>query len=228
MKQEVNSHPPLADSTLIEMYRKGETEAFHVLLKRYTRKIHYFACRFYYGGYQDYVQEGAIGLFHAVLRYRPERGASFRTFAEVHIRGQVINAAKRDNRQKHKFLNDSLSLDQAIYEGGDDNRIDFIRHSGPSPEETFFRNLHEDEERRKMHYILGTFLTSLERKALLRICDGQTYEAAANAIGVNVKAIDNAIRRAKRKLAKVCGRNEIGEWGLLDHARPNARTFRSK
>lgn len=158
MKNESKMLQSLDDATLVEMYRKGEPEAFNVLLRRYSNKFSFYAHRFYYKGmtYQDSVQEGAVGLFKAVLRYQPERGASFHSFAEVHIRGQVINAIKGASRNKHRFLNNSVSLHNAIFDDGDFNRMDFIKNTEPSPEEFFFRNIDDYEEKQKINFVSGS------------------------------------------------------------------------
>lgn len=206
----------LDDGALVEMYREGETEAFNVLLRRYSNRIRFYAYRFYYTGmtYQDSAQEGAIGLFNAVLRYQPERGSSFHSFAEVHIRGQVINAIKGASRKKHKLLNDSVSLDSTVTVDGEYTRMQVVRNTEPSPEEFFFQKMDEREEVRKINSILTTYLSNLERKAFLKIYDGQSYREAANEIGVTTKTIDNAMRRVRKKLSKVCSSAEAEQAGL--------------
>ena len=48
--------------------------------------------------YEDLVQEGRIGLWQAVLRFDPQRGAAFSTYAGVAIERHIWRAVKRANR----------------------------------------------------------------------------------------------------------------------------------
>ncbi len=48
--------------------------------------------------YEDLLQEGRIGLWQAVLRFDPERGAAFSTYAGVAIQRHIWRAVKRANR----------------------------------------------------------------------------------------------------------------------------------
>jgi len=48
--------------------------------------------------YEDLLQEGRIGLWQAVLRFDPQRGAAFSTYAGVAIQRHIWRAVKRANR----------------------------------------------------------------------------------------------------------------------------------
>ncbi len=48
--------------------------------------------------YEDLVQEGRIGLWQAVLRFDPQRGVAFSTYAGVAIQRHIWRAVKRANR----------------------------------------------------------------------------------------------------------------------------------
>lgn len=48
--------------------------------------------------YEDLLQEGRIGLWQAVLRFDPQRGAAFSTYAGVAIQRHIWRAVKRTNR----------------------------------------------------------------------------------------------------------------------------------
>ena len=64
------------------------------------------------GETDDLIQEGMIGLFKAVQDYRPDREASFRTFAGLCIDRQLYSAVKNSTRQKHIPLNSYVSLSE--------------------------------------------------------------------------------------------------------------------
>ena len=67
------------------------------LLQEHEGLIHFMVRRQWPGEaeYADLIQEGRIGLWLAILRYEPERGHAFSTFAGRAIRNRVWNAVKR-------------------------------------------------------------------------------------------------------------------------------------
>ena len=73
------------DEELIQRQRAGEWELSDYLIDKYKgmvlKKAH---AMFLIGGEQeDLIQEGMIGLFNAVRDYRPDKNASFATFAAL-------------------------------------------------------------------------------------------------------------------------------------------------
>jgi RNA polymerase sigma factor (sigma-70 family) len=67
------------------------------LLQEHEALIHFMVRRQCPGeaDYADLIQEGRIGLWLAILRYEPDRGHTFSTFAGRAIRNRVWNAVKR-------------------------------------------------------------------------------------------------------------------------------------
>jgi RNA polymerase sigma factor (sigma-70 family) len=67
------------------------------LLQEHEALIHFMVRRQWRGEaeYIDLIQEGRIGLWLAILRYEPERGYAFSTFAGKAIRNQVWQAVRR-------------------------------------------------------------------------------------------------------------------------------------
>jgi RNA polymerase sigma factor (sigma-70 family) len=62
------------------------------------RGLIYVVVRRQYAGkcdYADLVQEGWIGLWQAILKYDPERGSAFSTYAGRAIRNRIWNAVER-------------------------------------------------------------------------------------------------------------------------------------
>jgi RNA polymerase sigma factor (sigma-70 family) len=67
------------------------------LLQQHEALIHFIVRRQWPGeaDYTDLIQEGRIGLWLAILRFDPERGFTFSTFAGRAIRNRVWNAVKQ-------------------------------------------------------------------------------------------------------------------------------------
>ena len=66
------------------------------LMRRNEGLIHHILRRQFRGDalYDDLVQEGRIGLWKAILRFDPHRGAAFSTYAGVAIQRHIWKAAK--------------------------------------------------------------------------------------------------------------------------------------
>ena len=101
-----------SDEELIRRLHEGEEEISDYLMEKYKEFVRRKARAMYLmgGDTDDLIQEGMIGLFKAVKDYRPEKEASFRTFAGLCIDRQLYNAIQSSNRKKHLPLNSYLSL----------------------------------------------------------------------------------------------------------------------
>ena len=91
------------DLELIKAYRSGDQRAAMQLLDKYERLCHKLARKFSFTAtshdHEDLVQEGRIGLLHALETYDDTRGASFMTWAYYHVRGCISGAGRSDRKQ---------------------------------------------------------------------------------------------------------------------------------
>ncbi len=108
-----------SDEQLIERLRGGETEISDYLMEKYKGLVRKKARAMYLigGDTDDLIQEGMIGLFKAIQDYRPDREASFQTFASLCIERQLYSAVKNSTRQKHIPLNSYVSLSEEAETG---------------------------------------------------------------------------------------------------------------
>ena len=104
----------ISDEKLLRQIQSGNDDAMECLLERYRDMVRKEARSFFLAGgdEEDLIQEGMIGLFKAVQDYRPDREASFRTFAGLCIDRQLYSAVKNSTRQKHIPLNSYVSLSE--------------------------------------------------------------------------------------------------------------------
>ena len=66
------------------------------LIARHTGLVNYIVNTFTIisSDLDDLIQEGMIGLFDALGKYDPARGAAFKTYASIEIRGNIYNAIR--------------------------------------------------------------------------------------------------------------------------------------
>jgi RNA polymerase sporulation-specific sigma factor len=201
-----------SDDTLVGRCQLGEEEALNHLLERYRRFTQAKARGYFIAGgdLDDLEQEGMIGLFKAIRDYRPEREASFRAFAELCITRQVITAVKTATRQKHRPLNQYVSLWglRVVDDLGEQLVQELPHHQVPDPAD----ELVSSEDMADMQASLARMLSVLEVDVLQLYVEGRSYQEIGELLGRHVKSIDNALQRVKRKLeGHLAARSSAGE-----------------
>ena len=184
-----------SDEELILRLHGGEEEISDYLMEKYKEFVRRKARAMYLMGGEtdDLIQEGMIGLFKAVKDYRPERDASFRTFAGLCIDRQLYSAIQSSNRKKHLPLNSYVSLNSENETG------DLEGQWSENPEALIIdreRTSALEEEIRKM-------LSPMENKVLKYYLQGYGYVKIAELMGKNSKAVDNALQRIRGKIQKM-------------------------
>ena len=165
---------PLLDQDLPARAQQGDENALAALIARMMPAIRKGAAECTAPGldFDDAVQEGLIGLFHAVRGFDPAAGQTFTAYAAACIR--------------HAPLNYSVPLPAA--EESTDTR--------PGPEElAIFGEQYADTLRR-----MQTELSALERTVLMAGLEGRTPAQTARELGLPAKNVANALARARRKL----------------------------
>ena len=152
----------------------------------------------------DVIQEGMIGLLSAIRTFDPAAGASFRTFAELCVKRNIINAVKMAGRKKHKLLNEYVSIDAAI--GGQD-RADG-GNAAPVLEDTLRAPQATDPEQVVLLADLLAYVESnskelfskMERTVWYAYSQGAGAAQIAEKIGKSQKSVENALTRIKGKI----------------------------
>ena len=189
----------LTDEELVARTWDGDSAALDELLHRYRGFVRMKARSYFLVGAdrEDVVQEGMVGLYKAIRDFDPEREVSFRGFAELCVVRQVITAIKTATRHKHAPLNSYVSLSASLGEGEDtDAEFGDRFEGGEDPAETVV----EAGEVASLRAYVSQILSDLEAEVLRRYMDGETYAEIASGLDRQVKSIDNAIQRIKRKL----------------------------
>jgi len=190
------------DEELVVRAKRGRLSAIDELFRRYRGLVESKARMYYLAGadHEDVIQEGMIGLFKAVRDFSTRRARAFRSFADLCVTRQIITAVKAASRQKHTALNRYVSTDApAALCDPDQCLIDILaEYREPDPEEVIaHRQLYEEVRGR-----VDRELSQLEGRALRLYLQGRSYSEIAGSLRCNVKQIDNALQRAKRKIMR--------------------------
>ena len=193
------NQPAMNDEEAALLAQQGDGEAMEYLLDKYKNFVRARARSYFLIGadHEDIVQEGMIGLYKTIRDYKPDKQASFRAFAELCVKRQIITAIKTATRQKHVPLNSYVSLNKPLYgEESDRTLLDVIEGRVTNPEDLFIGQ----EDVSHIQEQIGTVLSDLEQQVLAACLDGKSYQESAVMLGRHVKSIDNALQRVKRKL----------------------------
>ncbi len=189
----------MSDNSLQAKAAAGDRGAEEALSERYMRLVRICARPLFLAGgsSEDLIQEGMIGLLSAIRSFDPESGSSFHTFAELCIRTRLLSAVKSASRKKHLPLNDGLSLEQLSEDPGS--------QLSATPE--VFRQDPENlvlarESKEELYAVFSRCLSKMENRVLTCYLDGLSYREIAAILNKDEKAVDNAVQRIRRKLAR--------------------------
>ncbi len=149
---------------------------------------------------EDIVQEGMIGLFKAVKNFDKEKLSSFKTFANLCIERQLQTAIKCSTRQKHLPLNSSLSLNTSAYDDNDD--VSIIERLDTNTVEDPLDTITKKEYYKFVENRIEETLSDFEKQVLHRYTNGESYVEIAARLDSQVKSVDNAIQRIRKKATK--------------------------
>ncbi len=191
----------LTDEELAARFQDGDGDALDLLVQRYRRFLRVKSRSYFLVGADadDIEQEGLIGLYKAARDYRSDRQSSFRAFAELCVTRQVISAIKSATRQKHQPLNGYLSI--SGIGGGDEpheHRLEELLtdHRAADPADEVLSR----DDLAAMRRAVNEALSHLEVDVLNLYVAGRSYQEIGAHLGRQVKSIDNALQRIKRKL----------------------------
>ena len=188
------------DYELLEYIYEGNEEANNIIIKKYEPLIIKIAtkmlpfCKNNGLEKSDLVQEGMIGLNHAIDRYQEMENILFYTYARKCIERKIMSVVIASNRNKNKILNESISYDD------EDNFLNkFIKSDDYNPEETVLNIELEENLKNKIINVL----TDFEEQVFSLLVTGFTYKEISEMLDKDQKSIDNAIQRIKAKIKKV-------------------------
>lgn len=191
----------ITDENLCRQAALGDRVAEETLVTRYHRLVRICARPYFLAGgdSEDLIQEGMVGLLSAIRVFNPERGASFRTYAEICIKNRVRSAIKAASRDKHTPLNTYVSFGTPSLDGNADRCAYGTDQQHLEDPEAIMIGREEFQER--MDVLKGQ-LSGFETKILELYLNGLSYSEIAAEVNRSPKSVDNAVQRIRRKLAQ--------------------------
>ena len=190
----------MTDDELIKLSQSGDDEALETVLIRYKPLVYKKSQPYYLAGGDDddVVQEG---LYKAVMSFDKTKFPLFKVFAGVCIERRILSAVKKASRLKHNPLNSYISLSNT------DNGAEFENYFDIATDQSVSQNpeeiLIDRENVSGLEGKINSALSDFELKVLLNYINGSSYKETAEILGRDVKAVDNAMQRIKKKLESV-------------------------
>lgn len=191
----------------LELATGGDSTAIEKLLI-YLKPLVTKISRKYFlvgGTSDDVVQEGMIGLYKAIITYKKDSSASFKTYATLCIKRQILSAIRQANNNKNLPLNAYFSINSqgmivVSVSGSDDGEEEekgiYISADTQTPEEAVVSKENVAEISNRIDKSLSAF----EKQVLSLYIEGLNYVEIATKLNKEPKSIDNALSRIKLKL----------------------------
>lgn len=194
----------LTDEEILNKWSEGDDNALDFLLKKYKTLANKISRSYFLIGAEndDILQEAMLGLYSACRNFKKDAHTSFKTFATLCITRAVQSAVKKANTIKNKFLNESYSLSSQgtvildSNENTDEEVCLYIPSTSLAPEDIVLA----EEREKEIEKIIDENLSKKEKSVLNLYLKGLSYTEIAKVLNENVKSVDNAISRTKRKL----------------------------
>ena len=204
----MRNYSTFSDEELQKLAVSGDPRAEEILTDRYIPMVSACAQPYYLpgGDRADLNQEGMVGLLSAIRKYREEENVPFKAYAELCVRRRIFSAIRNSSRQKHDPLNSGVSLEETLTNPPrESTRI--VQDQRRVPEEQVLARERAQEFNRSFLRRLSSF----EQEVLKYYLDGFSYRTMAEMTGKGEKAIDNAVQRIRRKLARILPSGENSE-----------------
>ena len=173
----------LSEAALVAKARRGDTDAFEALTRRYEKRVYALALRMC--GNPDFAwdaaQEALLSAWQSLPSFRGE--SSFSTWLYRLTTTASIDLLRRENRQK------ALPLDDA------DLNLD-LPDRGPGPEEAAERG----ELRRLIEEGLQSLPDEYRAALTLRELHQLSYQEIADALAVDLGTVKSRISRGRKLL----------------------------
>ncbi len=190
------------EHAILKLAQAGDQHALNQIFEQYRPLLKSLANSYFLpgGDRDDLLQEAMIGLFLAIQSFDTKQ-THFFAYARLCIRRQLIDCVRQANRNKHKPLNEAVSLEQNI---SADNQVtaedyfaDKIAQVVPTPVDSLL----EKETREQVFAYVEDKLSEQERIVLLSYIAGMDMNTIANQQNLSYRATTSSLQRARQKIA---------------------------
>lgn len=183
----------------IDNVKNGDLSSLESIFKYFDIPLRGMANKYYIpgGDKEDVMQIAKIGLYEGIKSFDKNKTSNpvlfLKRCAEIDIKDEV----KKINRDKHKTLGVACSLDVPLDKSEDDSIV-----LGDIIEDDFsVEKLIETKELKKyMREKVYCNMTSLESDVLKLYIDEYSYKEMSEILSLSAKQIENALRRARKKI----------------------------
>lgn len=173
----------LCDEELVELSRNGDELAFNILAARYLNTRSRKSESSYFDS-DDFVQEGMFGFLNAVRTYDSATNVPFKAYSSICMRNSINSAAG------------NLSSDIPTDVGSD--TFTSIQGEGDPLDRVV-----TSERLSEVLDVCEASLSGVEKTVVLLLAVGLSYSEIGDRLGMELKSVDNAVQRARRKIKQV-------------------------
>jgi RNA polymerase sigma-70 factor (ECF subfamily) len=184
-----------SDASLAIAARQGDHAAFAAIMRRHKGWLYRFIRRYVADrdDAYDLLQESFVSAWSALSRFDPERPF------EAWLRRIALNKC-RDRARRNAVRRAALALlGLGKAEGGDD--------STPAPDS----GAASEQARLKLEKAVADLPRQLKEPLVLTMLEGMSHKDAGEFLGINAKAVETRVYRAKRRLASVLDPSDLSD-----------------
>lgn len=176
---------------MINSAQRGDMDAFNVLVLNYQDMLYRIALRIVHDECiaEDAVQEAMI---HAFRHIRSFRGGNFKSW----LARVTVNASYDELRRGKRHR--AMPLEQFTSEGEEIESPEWMRDSGPGPEE----RAESSELQRALHGCIKALAPDYRLMVILVDMEGMSYDDAAQVVRVPVGTVKSRLARARMQIRK--------------------------
>lgn len=188
------------DYELLSYVNENDDQASDILFKKYEPLIVSVASK--YLSYcstlgldiNDLIQEGRIALNKAINKYEENKDNTFYTFARICIERKIKSAIVMAKRQKHRVLNESVSIDSIMK----DTNLSFEKIIGNYDNQPEKLLIDFELKGEILEFAKNNF-SDIEYQVFELYKDGFDYKEISLIIDKDIKVVNNALQRIKYK-----------------------------
>ena len=184
----------LPDASLAVAARQGDQAAFAALMRRHKGWLYQFIRRYVADrdDAYDVLQESFVSAWGALSRFDPERPF------EAWLRRIALNKC-RDRARRDAVRRAALRL---FGFGGGDMSVESV---APLADST----VTIDHALRRLETAIGQLPRQLKEPLVLTMLEGLSHKDAGALLGINAKAVETRVYRAKRQLASMLSLEDL-------------------